>query len=342
MSDSGNRRTASRFLDKIPGYSGYRDKENRRDADRAVRDRLTAELTTRAERVERVAAQLADQRRLHDVSAVNQIATAIRHFADRVNTASYGYGGLFGQRDVNAAVLDQIRLFDESVFASLKQLDSTITALEAATGATGDLSAASKQAQDVLNTLGEHWDLRASVAETGSPATEAQMSTVLAVLQTPQEIEAAKSPAPTYELHDRDALAVQGDNYVVDARIDIETASAIFRIFRVDVAPDKWLLAPKKRGEMLALLTMTSDPYATLPKPTIGGEEFAVESSGTGSGDVVGAGGQTERRPLAYTLLRGVADSSTRAVVLQWGSEQQVLVGKDVHPDDVEIFGKSR
>ena len=65
MSGGGGGRTASRFLDKIPGYSGYRDKENRRDADRAVRDRLTADLLARAERVERVAGQLADQRRIN-------------------------------------------------------------------------------------------------------------------------------------------------------------------------------------------------------------------------------------------------------------------------------------
>jgi hypothetical protein len=42
------------------------------------------------------------------------------------------------------------------------------------------------------------------------------------------------------------------------------------------------------------------------------------------------------------TILTGAADPSQRAVVLDWGSEQQVFVGKEVHPDDVEIYGTSR
>jgi hypothetical protein len=341
MTERGGR-TASKFLDKIPGYSGYRDKENRRDADRAVRDRLTAELTTRAERVEAIAQQLAEQRRIKDVGQVNQAAESIRHFAERVNTASYGYGGLFGQRDVDAAALDQIRLFDESNFASLDRLDSAVSAIDSAANGGDDLAKATSNARALLATFDEHWGLRSRVVESGTPATLSQMSSVLSVLQTPEDQAAANQPAPTYDLHDRDAIAVMGDNYVVDARIDIESANEVFRIFRIDVSGDKWLLAPRARGQMLALLTMTKDPYVAAPKPTIAGQEYSVESSGTGSGDVVGAGGQTERRPLAYTLLRGAADNSKRALVLQWGSEQQVLTGSDLNSDDVEIFGKSR
>jgi hypothetical protein len=340
MTDTSTGRTAWSLLNRIPGYSGYRDKENRRDIDRAVRDRLVADLTSRAERAERLAQQLAEQRQIQSVSNVNHVVQAIRSFSDRVNTASYGYGGLFGQRDVDAGALDQIRLFDESMFAGLDQIDGGLSDLESAVSAAGDIATAAKSITDAVASLNERWDTRSRVVETGTPANPAQMTPVLSVLQTPAELAESKAPAPTYDLHDRDAIAVQGDNYVVDARIDIESANGVFRIFRVDVAPDKWLLAPKKRGDMLALLTMTKDAYATVPKPTIGGDEYAIESSGTGSGDVVGAGGQSERRPLAYTLLRGVADTKQRAVVLQWGGEQQVLVGSDIHPDDIEIFGK--
>src|SRR5215216_8149967 len=105
--------TLNRVLNKVPGYGGYRDKESRRDADRLVRARLVAELTQRAEKVERLAQAAADDRRFQDVSSFNSVAEAIRHLTNRVTTATYGYGGLFGSKDVDAAVLDQIRLFDE-------------------------------------------------------------------------------------------------------------------------------------------------------------------------------------------------------------------------------------
>lgn len=338
MAETKAEGTVNRLLNAIPGYAGYKDKERRRDADRAVRDRLVAELNQRAERVERIAQQAADQRRIGDVGAINAAAGAIRHLSNRINTATYGYGGLFGSKDVDAAVLDQIRLFDESLFAGLEQIDAALTNLESANA--DDLKSAAAETQVVVDQIGTRLDLRDRVIETAVPATPEQMSNVLAVLQTPEERKAAASPPPAYELHDRDAIAILGDNYVVDARIDIESANGYFRLFRVDVGPDKWLLVPRKRGEPFALLTPSSDAYTPGPQPTIGGNAYTEESSGHGSGDVVGAGGQTGRRPVAYTLLRGAANPAERAVVLQWGAEQQVMTGNEVHPDDVEIFGR--
>jgi hypothetical protein len=338
MRETRAERAATRFLNAIPGYSGYKDKESRRDADRAVRDRLFATLNQLAERVERVAQKLADQRRIREVAPVNAFAGAIRLLANRINTATYGYGGLFGSRDVNSAVLDQLRLFDESLFAGIEQLDAAVSNLESA----GDEAIASVTAdgQRTVDTLSARFELRNRVVDSAVPATPEQMSDVLAVLQSPEEREAAQAPPPAYELHDRDALSVLAENYVVDARIDIESASGFFRLFRVDLSPDKWLFVPKQRGTPYALISPTTDPYTPAPQATIGSEAFDIESSGTGSGDVVGAGGQTGRRPVAYTLLRGSSDSTKRAVVLQWGTDQQVYVGNDVHPDDVEIFGK--
>src|SRR5829696_7885363 len=130
MTEARAEQTLNRVLNKVPGYSGYRDKENRRDADRLVRDRLVAELAQRAERVERVAQRAADERRIRDVGPLNDVAGAIRHLANRINTATYGYGGLFGNKDVDAAVLDQIRLFDEALFGGLEAIDSALPGLQ--------------------------------------------------------------------------------------------------------------------------------------------------------------------------------------------------------------------
>lgn len=338
MTDSRAERALNRVLNAVPGYAGYRDKESRRDADRRVRDRLFAELNLRAERVERVAAKLADARKLSAVGGVNAFAGDIRHLANRINTATYGYGGIFGDRDVNAAVLDQLRLFDESLFAGLEQLDRSIEVVEAA----GDegRSDAVDMGRSSVSSITARLELRNQVVDSATPATPEQMSNVLAVLQTPEERQAAITPPAAYNLHDRDALAVMGDNYVVDAKIDIESASEMFRLFRVDVAPDTWLFVPKRPGTAFALVTKSNAVYTPGPPPTIGQDGYTAESGGTGSGEVVGAGGETGKRPVAYTLLRGATDPQQRAVVLQWSGEQHVYLGRDVHPDDVEIFGK--
>ncbi len=340
MGDTWAEEKTTSFLHSIPGYSGYRDKENRRDADKAVRNRLAEELANRAERVESIATGLANQRRIAEIGPVNDLASNIRYLRDRINTASYGYGGLFSNRDINASVLDQIRLFDESLFASLDRIDATLTAIDQAVSTGGDIAAAAVAARIAVTEANGRFDLRNRVVESASPASPEEVSSALDVLKTPEERKLAGSPPAAYELHDRDAIAVLGDNFVVDARIDIEASSGFFRIFRIDVAPDRWLLVPKVREQPFASLIASRDTYTPAPTPTIGDSTFVVEASGHGSGDLVGIGGQTGRRPLAYTLLRGESEPGKRAVVLQWGAEQQVLVGNEVHPDDVEIFGK--
>jgi len=340
MAEAWAERTTTRVLNAVPGYAGYRAKESRRDADRAVRDKLATSFDRQADRAERVGAALADARRIHDVGPVNDFAAQIRHLIDRIRTATYGYGGLFGSRDVDAAVLDQMRLFDESLFAGVDQLDGPIAALEAAAGGEGDVPAAAAAGATAVRDILDRLDGRAQIAESAVPAAPEQLNRALAVLQTPEEQAAAHQPPPAYDLHDRDALAILGENFLVDARIGVESAAAFFRLFRVDLTPERWLLVPRQRERPLALLTAATDPFVTGATPAIGAETYIVDASGHGSGDVVGVGGKTERTALSFFLLHGATDPSKRAAVLQWGTEQQVLVGIEVHPDDIEIFGK--
>ena len=48
---AGSSGTIDRLLDRIPGYGGYRDKERRRDSDRAIRDNLALEYGQLADRL---------------------------------------------------------------------------------------------------------------------------------------------------------------------------------------------------------------------------------------------------------------------------------------------------
>src|SRR6188472_460217 len=132
MDETRAEQTMNRWLNKVPGYGGYRDKETRRDLDRQVRNRLVAELTQRAETVERRAQQAADERRIQEVGPLNDLSGSIRHLANRINSATYGYGGLFGVKDVDVDVLDQIRLFDQALFSGFDAIDVALPALDGA------------------------------------------------------------------------------------------------------------------------------------------------------------------------------------------------------------------
>ena len=80
-------------LDRVPGYRGYRLKEERRDADRRVRAAVADAYAVELARVERIGRDLANARRLGEISAVERTSQSIRHFIDRVRSATPATAG---------------------------------------------------------------------------------------------------------------------------------------------------------------------------------------------------------------------------------------------------------
>ncbi len=331
--DEMQRRVGS-LLDRIPGYRGYRSKEDRRDADRRVREHLVTAYDAQADRIERVARDLATARRLQEIGPVDEFARTLRHFIDRVRTATYGYGGLMGDRDVDAAALDQLRQFDEGLLSGVDELAKPIADLEAASAGNGDLAAAARAGTGVVRTLLARFDLRGEVVETGKAA---PMESVLRVLQPPR----TDATPPAFSLHDGDALAILGDDFLVDARIAIDGDPTSLRFFRLSGGDqERWLLVPQRAEYGLALVAPVAEPPAGGSETVLDGATYTPQVAGSGDGEVVGIGGNSGLRPVRFTLLAGANDPASRAVVLDWGTERQAFAGREVHPNDVEIFGR--
>lgn len=326
-------RRVGALLDRVPGYRGYRAKEDRRDVDRRVRDHLATAYGAQADRIERVARELATQRRLAEIGPVDEFARTLRHFVDRVRTATYGYGGLMGDRDVDGAALDQLRLFDEGLLSGVDELVKPIGDLEAGLGAGGDLAAPARAGSTVVRDLLARFDLRGEVVETGKPAPE---ESVLRALQAT----AGPAAVPAYDLRQGDALAILGDDFLVDARIAVDAGAASLRLFRLGTGADeRWLAVPRRPELGLALVNPVAAPAAGA-ETAIGGATYAPQAAGSGDGEVIGAGGASGLRPVRVALLAGAEDAAARAVLLDWGGERQAFVGREVHPNDVEVFGR--
>lgn len=324
----------SGLLGSVPGYRGYRTKEERRDADKRVRERVAAAFAAQADRVERVARDLANRRRLKDVGPVNEFAQSIRHLVDRIATATYGYGGLFGNRNVDETALDQLRLFDEALMSGVNDLEAPIAALEQAVAANGDLTAPARDGETATKRILAHLDLRNEVIETGRPAPQEKIEDILSPKPPDQE-----GPPPAFNLNVGDAISILGDNFVVDGRIDVKAGGQSLRLHRISTSPERWLAVPGDRDHRFALLDASDQPFTPGAESAIGGEAYTVDWSAAGTGEATGKGGSTGQRAATVTVLTGTTNPASRAVVVDWGNERQVLVGKEVHPDDVEIFG---
>jgi hypothetical protein len=322
---------AREYLDRIPGYRGYRLKEERRDADRRVREAVADAFAAELARVERIGRELANARRLGEIGAVERASQAIRHFIDRVRTASPGYGGLFGERDIDGVALDQIRLFDESLILGVDELRPAVDRLEAAMTAGQPVGPPADQVTRTMDSLLARLDARQEVVSTGHAAARAS---VLAAL----EPIAAIVPREVYAALPGDAVSILGDDHLVDARIEVDGQPKSFRLLRIGKEPEEWLFVERDPEGVVARLSPVEAPAsgAALADPGL-----KQVSAGTGDGEVVGAEGSSGLRPVRYALLNDAGDAERFGVVLHWDGERQAFAGRRIEPLDLEVYRRT-
>jgi len=324
----------NRFTDKlssIPGYDAYRDKENRRETDRRVRDQIGSRLAGFAARIERIAENLATMREIEAVGPVDTAARSLRHVQNLVQTATYGYGGIFSDRDVNEAALDQLTQFDEDILTRSDALEPAIAQLESASSEQ-DRSAAAASLQATIDDLKSRFDERAYVIETGRPVDQAALISPLSVLD-PAETKPS-SPA-VMQMKRGDALAISGTNLLVDAVIDISGPQPM-KLFRVDVAPERWLIV----NERFAADAARQDLVVADNAATVEGEALPKHGGGTAIAVVTGMSGDSGERSVSYQVYGGATSTGTFAVMLSWDSASLSLVGRGLAFDEIDIYGQ--
>ncbi len=331
------RRGAS-ALRSFPGYAGYRAKEDRRDQDRRVRDHLVQEYGRQLGRVEQVARDLANDRKIMAVGPVDEFARAIRLLSDRINTASYGYGGLFSDRDIDEGALDQLRLFDEGMLAGVTELDGPIGRLESAHASDDDTQGPARAGREIVRRLSERFDGRGRVVESGTPEPEQSVRALLA-LDSGDD-----APAPAYWLDAGDAIAAMGQDGIVDSRLDIAAGAGSARLFRFTSSPtEQWLLIPSQPGLPLGLVSPREAPGAITPaerEVTVDGQLFEVTRAVSGQAELITPAVVSGYRPATMALITS-ADGTSTGVLIDWGNERQAFTGLAIDHHDVEIFGPS-
>jgi len=120
---------------QIPGFKGYFEKQDRRAADRLLRDHLVRVFE------EQLGAFTGLQRELIDspggimhMERVQNITTKLQTFIDRIGSAAQGYAGLFDATKVNEDELARLYAFDSALLQYQAQFEEGLGALEAAIG----------------------------------------------------------------------------------------------------------------------------------------------------------------------------------------------------------------
>jgi len=120
------------LVSRVPGFGGYKKKEQRREADKLLRLHIARQYQDQLARLEGVQGALVSSGDLRTVLALERAATKLQLLIDRLKTASYGYSGLFDAVKVDEAALDRLYAFDNSMLDGANTLAALLDKLAGA------------------------------------------------------------------------------------------------------------------------------------------------------------------------------------------------------------------
>jgi hypothetical protein len=150
------------LISKIPGYHGYKEKENRRAADKLLRDQVTKQLDEQRRRLAELQRNLVDSGGLLMVDDLDRAVTKVQKLADKIRTASYGYAGIFDAVKVREDQLDALHTFDEGMLEHVTSVQTAIDALATAIDSNGDVKSAIRAVVSAAEQAETTWRQRES------------------------------------------------------------------------------------------------------------------------------------------------------------------------------------
>jgi hypothetical protein len=148
------------LVSKIPGYSGYKEKETRREADKLLRGYVADQLDAERRRLADIQRQMLEGGGLAMLDDVERAVTKVQKLADMIRTATYGYAGLFDAVKVKEAQLDALYQFDNQMVEMVDAIRMAVDALAAAQDGGGDVMAAIKNVIAASEEANARWRTR--------------------------------------------------------------------------------------------------------------------------------------------------------------------------------------
>ena len=156
-----------KLLSYIPGFSGYIERQNRRDADKVLRDTVARRFEEHWGRASNLQVELVSSGMIKYVDDMEKAALALRTFIDKITTAARGYSGMFDAVKINEKELEAIYQFDVAFFTLSDQVASALDNVEASLGDESALPAAIRNLTSLARLAVETFERRSEIV-TGS------------------------------------------------------------------------------------------------------------------------------------------------------------------------------
>lgn len=139
----------------IPGYKGYKEKELRREADKALRTHLAGRFDEARRRLLGAMDQLTSAGRLGEVAALQKANLRLQLLVDRLRTAPHAYAGWFDAIKVQQAELDRLYAFDSALAAGADRVSELVAKVAGQAAAGESTSAEAGALANVIDELND-------------------------------------------------------------------------------------------------------------------------------------------------------------------------------------------
>ena len=147
----------------IPGFKGYIERQNRRDADKVLRDTVAQRFEDQWRRTSQLQSDLVSNGQIAFVDDLEKAAIKLRTFIDKISTAPRGYSGLFDAVKINEEELESIYQFDAAFFDLAEQVGRALDNVEASLGEPAALPAAIRNVTTLARQAVETYNRRSEV-----------------------------------------------------------------------------------------------------------------------------------------------------------------------------------
>ncbi len=162
------------LMRKIPGYAGYAEREERRAADKELREAIAAAFQSQVDRLVRVQERLLTRGDFATLEQLDKARTRLQHLAERIRTASYGYTGFFDRtRRFELPELDRLYAFDLELANGVERIGDLLAKMGLGEG----VNELVRRLQDELDRLHRVFEQRQhfiDTFDTAEPAESAQ------------------------------------------------------------------------------------------------------------------------------------------------------------------------
>jgi len=156
-----------KLMSHIPGFSGYIDRQNRRDADKILRDTVARRFEEQWKRASQLQSDMVSNGMIAYVDDMEKASIRLRTFIDKITTAPRGYSGMFDAVKINEKELESIYQFDNAFFDLGEQVGRGLDNVEASLADETSLPAAIRNVISLARLAVETYNRR-SEAVTGS------------------------------------------------------------------------------------------------------------------------------------------------------------------------------